>query len=132
MQPDTTFVEPITQLVTNPVFTQAIIALIIGAITYVVGLLKLPKNVVAKIVQYGAIIVISIIETHNKANIDEARGTQIMTNEEKLQFASQLVTATVEKSPDRNIFSKITKVLGGVASVVNVAFPIVKPFLKKK
>ena len=49
-----------------------------------------------------------------------------------LQFASQLVTATVEKSPDRNICGKITKVLGGVASVVNVAFPIVKPFLKKK
>jgi len=78
------------------------------------------------------IVVIAIMETEKKANIAEAREKgNIPTSSEKLILATQFVENEVFKSPNRSVFDKIGKVLGGVGSVVNIAFPIIKPFLKK-
>ena len=132
MQPDTTFVTQATELVTNPAFTNMLIGAIVAIITYLIGVIKLPKGIAAKIVQYAVIVVIAIMETEKKANIAEAREKgNIPTSSEKLILATQFVENEVFKSPNRSVFDKIGKVLGGVGSVVNIAFPIIKPFLKK-
>ena len=132
MNPDTTFVAPVTQLVTNPALVNMLIGAIVAILTYIIGVIKLPKGIAAKIVQYAVIVVIAIMETEKKANIAEAREKgNIPTSSEKLILATQFVENEVFKSPNRSVFDKITKVLGGVGSVVNIAFPIIKPFLKK-
>jgi len=132
MNPDTTFVAPVTQLVTNPALVNMLIGAIVAIITYLIGVVKLPKGIAAKIVQYAVIVVIAIMETEKKANIAEAREKgNIPTSSEKLILATQFVENEVFKSPNRSVFDKIGKVLGGVGSVVNIAFPIIKPFLKK-
>ena len=132
MNPDTTFVTQATELVTNPAFTNMLIGAIVAIITYLIGVVKLPKGIAAKIVQYAVIVVIAIMETEKKANIAEAREKgNIPTSSEKLILATQFVENEVFKSPNRSVFDKIGKVLGGVGSVVNIAFPIIKPFLKK-
>jgi len=132
MQPDTTFVAPITQLVTNPAFVQFIIGAIIAAITYAIGVLKIPKGIAAKIIQYAVIVVIAIIDTERKANASAASDKGIIpTSIDKLNMATTQAEATIFRSPNKSVFDKITKVLGGVGNVVNIAFPIIKPFLKK-
>ena len=132
MQPDTTFVAQATELVTNPAFTNMLIGAIVAILTYIIGVIKLPKGIAAKIVQYAVIVVIAIMETEKKANIAEAREKgNIPTSSEKLILATQFVENEVFKSPNRSVFDKIGKVLGVVGSVVNIAFPIIKPFLKK-
>jgi len=131
MTPDTTFVAPVTQVLTNPAFIQLLAGAIIAGLTFIFGLLKIPKSIATKLVQYGAIIVIAIIDTENKAKTAEARNTKLYDSAEKLGMASEFVAKAIETSPNRNIFGKITKTLGGVANVVNIAFPIIKPFLKK-
>lgn len=132
MNPDTTFVTQATELVTNPAFTNMLIGAIVAIITYLIGVIKLPKGIAAKIVQYAVIVVIAIMETEKKANIAEEREKgNIPTSSEKLILATQFVENEVFKSPNRSVFDKIGKVLGGVGSVVNIAFPIIKPFLKK-
>ena len=132
MNPDTTFVTQATELVTNPAFTNMLIGAIVAIITYLIGVVKLPKGIAAKVVQYAVIVVIAIMETEKKANIAEAREKgNIPTSSEKLILATQFVENEVFKSPNRSVFDKIGKVLGGVGSVVNIAFPIIKPFLKK-
>lgn len=131
MQPDTTFVAPITQVLTNPATLNIMIAAVAGILSYLFGLFRIPKMVAARIVQYGAIIVISIIETEHKAKEAEARGKAILDSTEKEVMASEFAYKAMQKSPNRDFFGKVTKVLGGVGSVINVAFPIVKPFLKK-
>jgi len=132
MNPDTTFVTQATELVTNPAFTNMLIGAIVAIITYLIGVVKLPKGIAAKIVQYAVIVVIAIMETEKKANIAEAREKgNIPTSSEKLIMATQFAETAIYKSPNKSVFDKITKVLGGVGSVVNIAFPIIKPFLKK-
>ena len=132
MNPDTTFVTQATELVTNPAFTNMLIGAIVAIITYLIGVIKLPKGIAAKVVQYAVIVVIAIIDTERKANasIESDKG-KIPTSTEKLIMATQFVEEKIIASPNKSVFDKITKVLGGVGSVVNIAFPIIKPFLKK-
>lgn len=131
MQPDTTFVAPVTQVLSNPAVMNMLIAALAGIIAYIVGLIRIPKGLAAKIVQYAAIIVIAIFESQEKAKVQEARGTALLTGLERENIAIQIAETTIQKSPNRDIFGKITKTLGGIGSVVKVAYPIVKPFLKK-
>ena len=131
MQPDTTFVAPLTQIITNPAVINVIVGGFAAILAYVFGLFRVPKSIAARLVQYGAIIVISIMETENNAKTQEARGKAMLDSIEKEVMASEIANRAMLKSPNRDFFGKVTKVLGGVGSVINVAFPIVKPFLKK-
>lgn len=131
MIPDTTFVQPITDIVTNPATVQILVGLLIAGLTFIFGLLKIPKGIAASIVQYAAIIVIAILEAQLKAKASESRGTALYTGEEKMVMATEIAYQAIQNNPKRDIFGKITKTLGGIDSVVNIAYPIVKPFLKK-
>lgn len=131
MQPDTTFVTPVMQVITNPAVINVIVGGIVGILAYVFGMFKIPKSIAARLVQYGAIIVISIMETEQKAKQQEARGNAMLDSMEKEVMATEYAVKAMAKSPNRDFFGKVTKILGGVGSVINVAFPIVKPFLKK-
>jgi len=59
---DTTFVTPITNLVTDPVVINWIVTIIIAGLTFIFGLLKIPKNIAAKLVEYGVLIAGAIIK----------------------------------------------------------------------
>jgi len=131
MNADTTYVQIVLDTVSNPAVIQWIAGIIVSALTFIFGLTRIPKGIAAKIVRFGAIIVIAIIETEQRSNIQVARGYPAPPSDRKLDMATDMVMVAIEKAPEKSFFTKTMKTLGGVANVVNVAFPLVQPFLKK-
>lgn len=122
---DTTFVEPITNLIQNPAMQSWIITGIIAALTFVFGLLKIPRGIAAGIVHYGIIVIMALV----KSTRDEQHNP-LMGNDELNSMAAKYLQHSVETAPKKSLFRKITKVLGGSANVIRYAYPIAKPLLK--
>lgn len=128
---DTTFVTPITNLVTDPVVINWIVTIIIAGLTFVFGLLKIPKNIAAKIVEYGVLIAGAIIKAQGKSYNPEKHTIEAI-QADKLQTAITVLERDIMDSPNKSFFSKVTKIMGGAASVINFVVPIIKPFIKGK
>ena len=128
---DTTFVTPITNLVTDPVVINWIVTIIIAGLTFVFGLLKIPKNIAAKIVEYGVLIAGAIIHAQGKVYNSEKHTTEAI-QQAKLLDAVTTLERDILDSPNKSFFGKVTNVLGGIVPVINFAVPIIKPFIKGK
>ena len=128
---DTTFVTQITNLVTDPVVINWIVTIIIAGLTFVFGLLKIPKNIAAKIVEYGVLIAGAIIKAQGKVYNSEKHTTEAI-QQAKLLDAVTTLERDILDSPNKSFFGKVTKVLGGVVPVINFVVPIIKPFIKGK
>lgn len=122
---DTTFVQPITDLVQNQAIQGYVITAIIAALTFIFGLLKIPRGIAAAIVHYGIIVIMALV----KSTRDEIRNPSL-SNEELAVNANEYLHAAIESSPQKKQFTKISKVLGGTAKVISFAYPIAKPLLK--
>jgi len=127
---DTTFVTPITNLVTDPVVINWIVTIIIAGLTFVFGLLKIPKNIAAKIVEYGVLIAGAIIKAQGKVYPPNMVIPAIQND--KLQSAVTTLEQSMMVSKHKSFFQKLTSVLGGASSVINIAVPLIKPFMKGK
>ena len=131
---DTTYVEPITNLVMNPDVTAWIIGSLIALGVYIASVvfawLKIPKNIAVKLIEYATLICGAIIKAQGK--IYPANMVIPAKQQAKLMDAVTTLERDILDSPNKSFFGKVTKVLGGVVPVINFVVPIIKPFIKGK
>jgi hypothetical protein len=133
MNPDSTaIVNAVSSVVSNPFVIQWIGGIIASIAFYLIGRAKIPMKIARTIIEYAAIIVIAIIEAEQKSNQAVARTGIEITNEAKLDMAIAKAESAMPVLKQPKLINRIVGVFGDVASVVNVAYPIVKPFLRKK
>jgi len=123
---DTTFVQPITTLIQSPAIQGYLITAIIACLTFIFGLLKIPKGIAAGIVHYGIIVTMALV----KSTRDERREPSSYSNDELNSIAAKYLQDGIATSPKKSLFNKITDILGGSAKVISYAYPIAKPLLK--
>ncbi len=139
MLPDTTFIEPVTDLVTNPsiiewltnispvlgkIFTaEAVIGLvvliIVSAIAYLVGKFKLSKPFTAQIIEVITIIITAIIDAKNIASKSKAGYKDDAIVRMSINFANK----EIENS--NADLTKTVKKIGGLEKAITAAYPIV-------
>ena len=131
---DTTLVQPVTDLVTKPEISEWIIAglisLIVTITSYLVGVLKIPRDVVIKLFKFAALVFGAIIQAQNK-NWNPEKNTKVTIQGYKLADAVTTIEQGVLSSEHKSLFQKIVKIGGGIAPIVNWAVPLIKPFLKR-
>lgn len=139
MLPDTTFIEPVTDLVTNPsiiewltnispvlgkIFTaEAVIGLvvliIVSAIAYLVGKFKLSKPFTAQLIEVATVIITAIIDAKKIASASKAGYKDDAIIRMSVQFANK------ELENSNTDLTRTVKKLGGLDKVIEKAYPIV-------
>lgn len=131
---DTTYVQPVTELVTSPSImnwiTRGIISLVVIIVSFLVGLFNTPKSTVIKILKFAALVFGAIIEAQNKQYPDSV--LTATRQADKLSNAVTTLEQGILSSEHKSFFEKATKWAGGAASVINIAVPLIKQFIKGK